>query len=369
VRVLVNGVSAVAGGGVTYLRNLAELLPRLAPNHHFLFALPRGFSLPTGGPNIELLFIDEAQLGVIPRLAWENFQLWQVCRETRADLLFCPANLIPLLKPKIPVVSMVRNVAPFYPQVRQLLSRYEGRGKSLHMSVLRSLSCRAVRTADHVLYLSHATETLIETAVTRVRSSVLYHGVNPHFYRRTEPSPRIPRGDFFINVSNIYVYKGIEFLIQAMKFRPELPPVYLIGKALDLGYTKAMQEIIRRDGLCGRIIFQGDVPYDELPWWYSQARAMVYTSWCENCPNILLEAMACGCPIVAHRIGPMPEICGPAAVYARPFHGFSLSEAMHRVLNPEFSFPRQQAGIARARDFSRETSILRLLTAFEQTLG
>lgn len=365
-RVLINGVSAVAGGGITYLANLAELLPRLAPQHQFVFVVSPGVDFSRSGSNIEIHPVDYAHMGILARLAWENFRLWEICRQEKADLLFCPANIIPLIKPGIPLVSMVRNVAPFYPQVKRKLFFYEGLRKGVHMLVLQFLTDWAVKNSDYIIYLSRATKKLIEKKNGPVPSRVLYHGVNQRFFSREERPEDAPKGDFFISVSNLYVYKGLEFLIDAMKELPELPPVLIIGKPLDLGYVDSMKKLIKKENLTDRIRFIGNIPYDELPKWYSHAKAMIYTSWCENCPNILLEAMACGCPVVAMDIGPMREICQEAAIYSRPFHAPSLGKAIKDVLAPEKNAELRKNAALRAKDFDWEKSISLLLGGFEE---
>ena len=282
----------------------------------------------------------------------------------RADVIFCPANLAPVRKPALPLVLMVRNVAPLYPSVRKMLKRYEGTGKALHMLALEFLTLASIRKADHVLCLSRATQELVKKWVPGTRSSVLYHGINPRFFPEASRPKRAPEGPFFVYVSNVYVYKGLEYLIEALTDDPSLPPVCVVGRPFDHGYHAAMCRKISESRLEDRLVMLGDVPYQDLPGWYSHAVALVYASWCENCPNILLEAMACGCPVVAMKIGPMPEIVGNAGWYARPFDGASLKDAMRLAWHHSSSGDKKRKALARSKEFGWERSLSVLLDSF-----
>jgi len=79
---------------------------------------------------------------------------------------------------------------------------------------------------------------------------------------------------------------------------------------------------------------------------------MVYSSWCENCPNILLESMGCSCPVVAMNIGPMPEICGESGYFATPLNGKSLAKAMKRSLEKSSNMEKRKLAKNRASKFT-----------------
>jgi len=81
------------------------------------------------------------------------------------------------------------------------------------------------------------------------------------------------------------------------------------------------------------IHYQGLVPYEELPERYHQADGFVFASSCENMPNILLEAMASGLPIVCSNRGPMPEILGKAGIYFDPEQPSQIADALRMLLN------------------------------------
>lgn len=83
------------------------------------------------------------------------------------------------------------------------------------------------------------------------------------------------------------------------------------------------------------MLITGDVPYEELPVYYQNAKVNLFASSCENCPNILLEAMAGGRPVLCSSYPPMPEFAGDAAVYFNPYNPEHLAELLARFLNDE----------------------------------
>jgi glycosyltransferase involved in cell wall biosynthesis len=374
VKILVNAVSAVAGGGVAYVRNLLEWLPRLAPTDEFWFALAPSLSKRLTdqghpGPNIHLIEVPAADAGLSARWSFENGELTQWCRQQQPDLLFCLANIIPLRDPGVPIVMLVQNVAPLTPRVRRLTARYEGRGPALRQLALEWLTVRSVRHSAAAICMSEATRTLVGRRAPGIPLHVLYHGTGSRFSPGHPRPEGVPTDPFLLYVSHLYVYKGLEFLIEALSIDRALPRIVIAGKPFDGGYVRSMRELAAREGVLDRLIFLDEVPYEDLPGWYGAAAALVYPSWCENCPNILLEAMACGCPVIAMNTGPMPEICGPAGLYARPRDGGDLARVIRRFLQGQESPHLRQMALERVRAFTWHASIDRHLQVFRSTLG
>lgn len=333
-KILINAVSARAGGGVAYLLKLFEQLPEVAADMQFLAAIPEidFFRNLKDAPNLKFRVIKEASGDMVSRYLWENTGLISLCREWGADALFCVANVAPVINPGIPVSLMVQNVAPLTPKVFKLLWKHEPLSQSLRMLLIKWLTHLSLARADQVVALSRATAGLIRLYHPQIAAEVVYHGIADDFNPHAARPPAADIEPYFIYVSNLYVYKGLEYIVAALAADCSLPAVVVVGKAYDAAYVGHVQELARRQGVADRLKFIGPVPRVELSGWYAHAVAMVYTSWCENCPNILLESMACGCPVVAMRIGPMPEICGDSGFYARPFDGGSLALAMRSAM-------------------------------------
>ncbi|HNW11283.1 MAG TPA: glycosyltransferase family 1 protein [Candidatus Rifleibacterium sp.] len=357
-RILIDAVSARAGGGVSYLVNLLQILPKICPEDRFLVAMPE-IRLPATIPeyaNLEIRKIPEASSNPIRRYLWENTGLIDLCHSWKADLLFCVANIIPLRSPRIPVVVMIQNVAPLTRKVLYLMKKTETWASYCRMLYMQKLTLFAIRNSARVMVLSQDSFNLLQQWQPALKPEIAYHGIGSSFSPGQLRPPQAGSSPYFLFVSNFYIYKGLEHLINAISANPDFPRVMVIGKAYDTGYMQMIDKLIAENNCRDRLIFLDAVPYEELPGWYANAAALISPSWCESSSITLLESMACGCPVVAMRTGPMPEICGPAAFYAENCDAQSLATAMRAVLQTDRE-KISQASIERAAVFTWEKSM------------
>ena len=103
------------------------------------------------------------------------------------------------------------------------------------------------------------------------------------------------------------------------------------------------------------MIFTGYVPEEELPLVYNAADLFVYPSLYEGFGLPILEAMACGVPVITSNLSSMPEVAGDAGILVDPNDVNALADAMTRVLTDRVLRATLAAkGLARARSFSWE---------------
>ena len=122
---------------------------------------------------------------------------------------------------------------------------------------------------------------------------------------------------------------------------------------------------VRSLGIEDAVRFTGFVDDDDLPAVYSGAALFVFPSLHEGFGLPLLEAMACGVPVVTSNISSMPEVAGDAAVLVDPRDANGLAAAIARVLRDEALRDRLRgAGLARVREFSWEATARRTLDAY-----
>ena len=137
-----------------------------------------------------------------------------------------------------------------------------------------------------------------------------------------------------LSVGHLVERKGHHLAIEALPRLTQDTILVIAGTGPDLA---SLKELARAKGLEKRVRFVGQVPNEELKWWYSAADTLVLCSSREGWANVLLESMACGTPVVATNIWGTPEVVStPVAGRLMPAR---TSAALVECLNELFSDP------------------------------
>jgi glycosyltransferase involved in cell wall biosynthesis len=131
-----------------------------------------------------------------------------------------------------------------------------------------------------------------------------------------------------------------------------------------------LRPAIERLGIADAVVFTGFVPDDDLVALLNGAMAFVYPSLYEGFGLPIVEAFACGAPVVTSDRGATAEVAGGAALLVDPTSDESLTDALRRVLSDTAERHRlSAAGLARAADFSRSSAARRAVGIYEAALG
>lgn len=333
-KIVINAYSARQGGGQTYLINLLQHLPEQNPPQIEVFA-PRSLQLPEH-PCIRRVHASWPTENPLLRAVWERWLLPRYLKRTGADVLFCPGGLVATRAPKsCRVVTMFRNMTPFDDSA---LRRMSWGLQRIRNHMLRGLMLRSMHEADLTIFISDFARGVIE-AITSIPNPVtIPHGISEAFRSggNVLPRPAIAGdGPYLLYVSKMDSYKhheevvrGYAQLSEEVRARCRL---VLAGEA-DSADADRLRRIIAELRLGNRVVICGAVNYRELPALYQNAEANLFASSCENCPNILLEALAAGRPVLSSNVDPMPEFGGQEIGYFSPFDPASIAQAMRRVL-------------------------------------
>ncbi len=169
----------------------------------------------------------------------------------------------------------------------------------------------------------------------------------------------IPRQDFVLAVSSRQTGKNFERLLVALT-RPELEniPLVIVGKKPGQFADPRLEERIARRR---HTRLAGYVSDEELRQLYRTARLFVFPSLYEGFGLPPLEAMACGCPVVAARAASIPEVCGAAAEYVDPTDIDSIADGVSRVYSDSArreALIRTGYEVARRHSWSRSASVI-----------
>jgi len=132
--------------------------------------------------------------------------------------------------------------------------------------------------------------------------------------------------------------------------------------------TAELSEWIGKHGMGQSIHFAGVVPETKLPDLYRGSRALVFPSLYEGFGLPLLEAMACGTPVLTSNVTAMPEIAGEAALLVDPASVDEIAGEMRRIVNdPELRGRLREKGIARAAKYSWITTSKKVHAVLAET--
>ena len=131
-----------------------------------------------------------------------------------------------------------------------------------------------------------------------------------------------------------------------------------------------VQSNVERLQLSGDVIFTGRVPDADLPALYSGADCFLMPSLYEGFGIPVLEAMACGTPVVCSKASSLPDVAGPAARYIESMTGAGLAETVRHVLsNPQLAEQMRTEGLHRAARFCWREAAIQTADVYGKTAG
>ena len=205
----------------------------------------------------------------------------------------------------------------------------------LHRALIRW----TLNRADRVLSVSQALKReIVALGVPEEKVVVIPNGIEPEKFRMipkaaAQRALKLPPGPrYLVSVSRLSHEKGLDILIRALaRLRNRNAHLLLVGE----GRERENLETLRQQlGVEDRVSLVGDQPNEAIPLWVNAADLFVLPSRTEGWPNVLMEAMACGKPVVGARVGGIPEIISNPrlGIVAPPNDPQALAEAIDEAL-------------------------------------
>ncbi|MDR4509746.1 MAG: glycosyltransferase family 4 protein [Candidatus Brocadiaceae bacterium] len=301
---------------------------------------------------------------------WFQTGLIPLIKKTKIDIFWATCNLLPLALPsRVRTLLTVHDLTYlFYPETMAMKN----------LLAYRLLQRRSIKTADRIIADSEATARDVKSyfGITPNKMEVLPCGINRSMFLPVcgeELDRKVKkygiRHKYLLTVSTleprknlVNVLRSYEALIRNSTIDHDLVIVGARGWKTSFLYKE-----VRLLGLEERVRFLGYVPEDDLPALYSGADALLFLSLYEGFGLPILEAMACGCPVITSHVSSMPEVAGRAAILVNPENIGEISQAVHGLLrDKERCAALRSAGQERIRQFEWRDRSRRLSEIFQQ---
>lgn len=318
-----------------------------------------------------------ARLRMLYWAALHRKQRAEVPRAVNADLVFSPLTTASFFDPEVPLVALVHDLqhvyfpAFFTPEQRHL------RQQQLE---------EACRRSDRVVCVSHhVRDSLLAATTVRPESvTVIYHALLQELPSASAAETGavlhelgLTEGRFLLYPANFWPHKNHRVLLEALQAYVSRHPdssLALVCTGAPNGLMEQLRKRAQRGGLAGRVMFPGHLPGPQLAALLQSCQALIYPSLFEGFGMPVLEAMACGKPVLCSNVASLPEVAGDAALFFDPTDAGAVERAIERVeIDAELVARLVERGRRRVVSFGTATdmaqSYLRLFRTVVHTRG
>lgn len=349
------------------LQEILEIQKMDKENEYFVFVKPGEDRCVESSNNVHVVEVDCPSYPL-----WEQWALPRAAKKAKVEILHCTSNTAPIWC-NIPLILTLHDIIFLEPRDKQNKSLYQNMGWLYRrIDVPRILNkCRRIITVSHF----EEKNIISKLNIPEHRMAMIYNGYNEWFkpidnsHLPKAISQKLTANDFFFFLGNTDPKKNTERTLIAYSKYLEKSSVKrkLLMADLDINY---LNDIIARNGIeniRSQIVMPGYIVNSDLPYIYNNAFAFLYTSLRESFGIPLLEAMACGTPVITSNTSSMPEIGGPNAILVNPESSDEIAALMLRLETDDTFYQQQkEIGLERAKLFSWKNTATQLLQLYQE---
>ena len=346
------------------LQEIKELQKIDHKNEYFVFVAPGVDRCLNDSENVHIIVIGESFYPV-----WEQITLPRAAKRYNLDILHCTSNTAPIFC-KIPLVLTLHDIIFLEPRDKNNKSLYQNLGWLYRRKVVPKILERCLRI---ITVSNFEKQNIIDKLnISEKRMAMIYNGYNEWFkpFRDVADIYKsyIEKPGYFFFLGNTDPKKNTERTLIAYSKYLEISTIKrkLLMADLDQTYLNSIIERNHIENIREQIVMPGYIINKDLPYIYNSAFAFLYTSLRESFGIPLLEAMACGTPVITSNTSSMPEIGGDEAILVNPESPEEITEKMLRLENDEEYYNAQkEIGLKRAELFSWRKTAEQLLNLYE----
>lgn len=347
------------------LQEIKELQKMDTPHEYFVFVKPGVDRCIESSEHVHIIEVNCPSYPL-----WEQWALPRAARKAGVDILHCTSNTAPIWC-NIPLVLTLHDIIFLEPRDKKNKSLYQNLGYFYRRwDVPRILKkCRRIITVSD-FELGNIKKKL---QLPDSQLKMIYNGYN-EWFRPIESDKRqykkyIADAGYFFFLGNTDPKKNTERTLVAYAKYLEQSEVKrpLLMADLDQEYLNGIIERNGIEAIRDHIVMPGYIVNSDLPYIYNNAFAFLYTSLRESFGIPLLEAMACGTPVITSNTSSMPEIAGHDAILINPESSDEIALKMLQLERDTDFYQRQMAvGLERAKLFSWRKTTENLLRLYEE---
>ena len=347
------------------LQEIKELQKMDTPHEYFVFVKPGVDRCIESSEHVHIIEVNCPSYPL-----WEQWALPRAARKAGVDILHCTSNTAPIWC-DIPLVLTLHDIIFLEPRDKKNKSLYQNLGYFYRRwNVPRILKkCRRIITVSD-FELGNIKQKL---QLPDSQLKMIYNGYN-EWFRPIESDKQqyrkyIADAGYFFFLGNTDPKKNTERTLVAYAKYLELSEVKrpLLMADLDQEYLYGIIERNGIEAIRDHIVIPGYIINSDLPYIYNNAFAFLYTSLRESFGIPLLEAMACGTPVITSNKSSMPEIAGHDAILINPESSDEIALKMLQLERDTDFYQRQKAvGLERAKLFSWRKTTENLLRLYEE---
>jgi glycosyltransferase involved in cell wall biosynthesis len=354
-----------AAGLGNYSRNTINTLAVYFPENSYFLFTPQLNPARFQAPKNSLSITPNSFWWRLLKPCWRSYKISGLAQKAKLDIYHGLSHELPFGIEKTGTKSVVTIHDVIFKRFPEL---YKPADRKIYARKVK----HACEVADRIIAISNQTKSdLLEFFnVKPEKVEVIYQPINPVYFEEVSDGtlqavreiyvlPEV----FMLAVGTIEARKNLESILKAMELLDRKIPLVVVGRKTK--YLQTIQHLIQK--LKGQLVFLHQVDDRDLSRIYRLAKLMLYPSVYEGFGLPIVEAQACGCPVITSKGSSMPEAGGDGAHYVQAQNEHDIKQAIERLLdNEEYRDDLVRKGKENARRFTPETYAQQLMELYKK---